>query len=272
MRALRDAGARVGYGLTSLLAAAAAYALVSNLYWLVDTASLPRALRILLRPGILPPPQRLLEAFQGILADGSWAAHVGASLARVLQGLALGATVGIAAGLAMGWFERVEHYLEPLYHLLRPVPPLAFVTLFILWFGIGEASKVLLVAYGVAMVTVIPAFQGVRDIPAVYLQAARILGARRRQLLWRVVLPAVAPRILTGLRLAVMAAWGIIVAAELIAATSGLGYLIVIAQTQYDTALVMVGIASLAAVGFLMDAGVRVLGARLTRWVPRARG
>jgi len=271
VRALRGAGARVGYGLASLLAAAAAYTLVSNLYRLVDTAALPRPLRILLRPGILPPPERLAEAFHAVLADGSWAAHVGASLGRVLEGLALGGVVGIGAGLAMGWFERVEHYLDPLYQLLRPVPPLAFVTLFILWFGIGEASKVLLVAYGVAMVTLIPAYQGVRDIPAVYLKAARILGATRRQLLWRVVVPAAAPRLLAGLRLAVMAAWGIIVAAELIAATSGLGYLIVIAQTQYDTALVMVGIASLAAVGFLMDGGVRLLAAYLTRWLPRAR-
>ncbi len=169
----------------------------------------------------------------------------------------------------MAWYEAADHYLHPLYSLFRPIPPLAFVTLFILWFGIGEASKVLLIAYGVGMTMLIPAYHGVRDIPAVYIKAASVLAATRRQLLWRVILPAAAPRIFTGLRLAVMAAWGIIVAAELIASTSGLGYLIIIAQSQYETATVMVGIASLALIGFAMDLAVRALGARYTGWMRR---
>jgi ABC-type nitrate/sulfonate/bicarbonate transport system permease component len=263
------ARARLAYGLASVALAAGAYALVSNLFQLVDTSALPRSARLLLRPGILPPPQSLAEAFLVVLQDGTWLLAVGGSVTRVLEGLLLGVTVGVGTGLLMAWFEAVDHYVEPLYNLLRPIPPLAFVTLFILWFGIGEASKVLLVAYGVAMVTVVPAYQGVRDIPAPYLKAARMLGATRRQLVWRVILPAAAPRILAGLRLAVMAAWGIIVAAELIASTSGLGYLIILAQTQYDTALVMVGIGSLAVIGFAMDVVVRLGIARQTRWLPR---
>lgn len=265
-------GARVAYGAGTLVLTAAAYGLLSNLYQLVDTGGLPRAVRLLLRPGILPPIQTIAAVFVDVVQSGQWLVNLGASLARVLEGLSLGVTLGVGTGLAMGWSRRVDHYLDPVYNLLRPIPPLAFVTLFILWFGIGETSKVLLIAYGVFMTAVVPAYQGVRDVPAVYLKAARALGARPRQLLLRVVLPAASPRIVAGLRLALMAAWGIIVAAELIASTSGLGYMIIMAQAQYDTAVVMVGIGSLAMVGFLMDAAVRLLGARLTHWMRRAEG
>lgn len=262
-------GERVGYGAVALVAIVAAYALVSNLYQLVDTQALPRSIRLLLRPGILPPLQTIVAAFRDVFLSGQWLANLGASLTRVLEGLGLGVVLGIGTGLAMGWSEPADDYLDPVYNLLRPIPPLAFVTLFILWFGIGETSKVLLITYGVFMTTVVPTYQGVRDVPAVYVKAARALGATPRQLLLRVVLPAASPRILAGLRLSVMAAWGIIVAAELIASTSGLGYMIIMAQAQYDTAVVMVGIGSLAAVGFVMDTAVRVLGARLTRWMRR---
>jgi ABC-type nitrate/sulfonate/bicarbonate transport system permease component len=254
----------------ALVAATAAYALVSNLYQLVDVRAWPRSVRLLLRPGILPPLQAIAGAFGEALVSGQWHLHLWASLARVLEGLGLGVALGVGTGLAMGWSERVDHHLDPVYNLLRPIPPLAFVTLFILWFGIGEASKVLLITYGVFMTTVVPTYQGVRDVPAVYVKAARALGASRRQLLLRVVLPAASPRILAGLRLALMAAWSIIVAAELIASTSGLGYMIIMAQAQYDTAVVMVGIASLTAVGFTMDTALRLLGARLTGWMRRA--
>lgn len=264
------AGERIAYGVGAMLAAIAAYALVSNLHALVDTRGLPRSIRLLLRPGILPPLQTILAAFQDAVVSGQWPANLAASLVRVLEGLGLGMVLGVGTGLAMGWSARVDDYLDPVYNLLRPVPPLAFVTLFILWFGIGEVSKVLLITYGVFMTTVIPTYQGVRDVPAVYLQAARALGAGPRQLLRRVVLPAAAPRILTGLRFAVVAAWGIIVAAELIASTEGLGYMIIMAQAQYDTAVVMAGIASLAAAGFVMDTAVRLLSARLTHWMRRA--
>jgi len=266
---LDEARARIGWGVTALAVSIAGYALVSNLFYLVDTSTLPRVLRVLLRPGILPPPQVIIAAFLSLVRDGSWMVHVWASALRVSEGLALGVVVGIGTGLLMAWYEAADHYLHPLYSLFRPIPPLAFVTLFILWFGIGEASKVLLIAYGVGMTTLIPAYHGVRDIPAVYIKAASVLGVTRRQLLWRVILPAAAPRIFTGLRLAVMAAWGIIVAAELIASTSGLGYLILIAQSQYETATVMVGIASLALIGFAMDLAFRALGARYTGWMRR---
>jgi ABC-type nitrate/sulfonate/bicarbonate transport system permease component len=265
-------GERIVYGVAALVVSAAVYAVVSNLYQLVDTRVLPRSLRLLLRPGILPPLQTIAAALWDALRSGQWSANLVASLWRVLEGLGLGAGLGVATGLAMGWSERVDHYLDPVYNVLRPIPPLAFVTLFILWFGIGEASKVLLVTYGVFMTTVVPTYQGVRDVPVVYVQAARALGTTRRQLFLRVVLPAASPRILAGLRLSVMAAWGIIVAAELIASTSGLGYMIIMAQAQYETALVMVGIGSLATVGFVMDTAVRLLGARLTRWMRRANG
>ncbi len=268
-REISTAGRRLGYGVAALACCLVGYSLISNLFYLIDTGTLSRTLRILLRPGILPPTQTIVASFLTSLGDGAWLANVWISCVRVSEGLVLGVVLGVGTGVVMAWSECVDHYIHPLYSLLRPIPPLAFVTLFILWFGIGEASKVLLIAYGVAMVTLIPAYQGVRDIPEVYIKAASVLGATKRQLIWRVILPAAAPRILAGLRLAVMAAWGIIVAAELIASTSGLGYLIVIAQSQYDTATVMVGIGSLALIGFLMDLFVRVLSARCTRWMRR---
>ena len=289
-------------GLASLTAMVAAYTLVSNAYRLVDPASLPEPVAGLLRPDVLPPTQAIAQAFTELVPRGhdpsahehmGHAGHVHASehmatlhqegvtieaslvftTARVLFGLAVGTPLGFLLGFAMGWSRRADDYLHPLFVLLRSVPPLALITYIMLWLGHSEAHRLIPIVYAVAATIVIPTYHGVRDVAGRYLVAARSLGAQGRLLLARVVLPAAGPAVLAGLRYAIAIAWMTAVGAEMLMADDGMGYLLVGGgmwssrlQTRTDPAVVMAGIIALAAAGWAMDAGARVLGARLTRW------
>jgi ABC-type nitrate/sulfonate/bicarbonate transport system permease component len=291
--------------LGSLAAMVVAYSAVSNAQRFIDPAALPRPLSAVLRPEVIPPIQAIAEAFaelvSGVRKKPVGAEHVdmgglhihstdhvgvllqqGVTLqqslaittARVLFGVAVGAPLGILLGLLMGLSRRADDYLHPIYVLLRSVPPLALITYVMLWLGHGEAHRLIPIVYAVAATLVIPAFHGVRDVASTYLVAARSLGARGRLLLTKVLLPAASPAVLAGLRYAVAIAWMTGVGAEMLMAENGMGNLIVGGgiwasrlQTRAEPAVVMVGILALAGAGWVMDAGARVLTARLTRWV-----
>jgi sulfonate transport system permease protein len=293
---------RVLLGLLSLAALVAAYTLVSNAYRFVDPESFPDPVAGMLRPDVLPPTQAIAAALAELVprgrelpapegqvpaAPGPSSEHVAtlrregvtieASLAitaaRVLFGLAVGAPLGLLLGLALGWSRRADDYLHPIFVLLRSVPPLALITYIMLWLGHTEAHRLIPIVYAVAVTIVIPTYHGVRDLAGKYLVAARSLGARGRVLLARVVLPAAAPAVLAGLRFAIAIAWMTAVGAEMLMAENGMGNLLVGGglwssrlQTRTDPAVVMAGIIALAGAGWAMDAGARVLGARLTRW------
>jgi ABC-type nitrate/sulfonate/bicarbonate transport system permease component len=253
------------------------------------------------RPDLLPPLRALLGALQALVAgrvEVAGAAHhhgpehlsdlvrkgvtlhgaLAASTLRVLFGLVLGGALGVLAGCWMGWNRVADEYLHPVYVLVRSVPPLALITYAMLWLGHGEAHLLVPIVYAVCATMVIPAYHGVRDVAEIHVRAAQALGAGGWLLLSKVVLPAVAPALLTGVRYALLIAWMTTVGVEMLMSDSGLGHLIVGGglwsarlQVGVDPAVVMVGIVALASAGAAMDAALRALGHRVTAWRGRAR-
>ena len=292
---------RVVLALVSVTALVAAYALLSNTYRFVDPSLLPRPLTRALRPEILPPAQSIVEAFINLVTGRPQATHGGhvhimdhlgyladqqvtlqgallVSAARVMFGVAVGGTLGILAGLAMGWSPVIDDYLHPIYVLARSIPPLALITYVMLWLGHGEAHLLVPVVYAVFMTVLIPTYHGIRDVAPVYVVAARSLGAAGRLLWLRVVLPAVTPAVLSALRYSIVIAWMTAVGAEMLMGNNGMGHLLAGGglwagreEIRVDPAVVIAGILGLATLGWVMDAAVRLMTARLTSWSTRRK-
>ncbi len=180
----------------------------------------------LFNPIFLPGPWVVLGEVITLAVKGTLWVHLGATLWRVALGFTSGAVLAVTLGLAAGHVRPIRNVVEPLIELLRPVPPLAVLPLFIVWVGIGEASKIGFITYATFFPMFLTTVHGVRQIDPLLLRAAQSLGARRHQLFLRVVLPAALPDVLTGLRLGVALAFFVIVISEFIGAEHGLGYLI----------------------------------------------
>jgi taurine transport system permease protein len=181
------------------------------------------------------------------------------SLRRILLGFSIGAAAGVALGAAMSASRVVRHLIDPIIEVLRPLPPLAFIPLFIIWFGIGELPKVILIIIGVTPIMAVTTVAALGEVPEDLRLCARTLGASRFRTLLQVQLRSALPGILTGMRISMASAWTSIVAAELIAATSGLGYLIQQAGDYLNTALVFSGIICIAVIALILDACLRGL-------------
>lgn len=219
-----------------------------------------------LSPVLLPPPLSVAEAFQDQFAKGLLLGDLIQSLQRVVVGFLGASVVAVTLGILLarvGWLSTVAH---PLLETLRPIPPIAWIPLAILWFGIGNGPSYFVVGIGAFFPAFVNTYAGVTSVDPRYLEAARCLGATRRQLVFEVVVPAALPYVLTGLRVGLGIAWMAVVAAELIAAKSGLGYMIQLNRSLLETANVLVGMIMIGVVGFLMSWGLRLLQKRLTPW------
>jgi ABC-type nitrate/sulfonate/bicarbonate transport system permease component len=181
------------------------------------------------------------------------------SLRRILIGFGIGVVAGVTLGSAMSASRVVRHLIDPVIEVLRPLPPLAFIPLFIIWFGIGELPKDVLIIIGVTPIMAVTSVAALDEVPEDLRLCARTLGASRLYTLLHVQLRSALPGILTGMRISMAGAWTSIVAAELIAATSGLGYLIQQAGDYLNTALVLSGIICIALIALILDAGLRGL-------------
>jgi NitT/TauT family transport system permease protein/taurine transport system permease protein len=188
--------------------------------------------------------------------------NTAASLTRILIGFAWGAAAGTMLGAAMAAVRPLRLIIDPLIELGRPLPPLAFIPLLIVWFGIGELPKLLLIGIGVIPIMVVSVVAALDAVPEEYIEAARSLGASRRYALFHVRIRAALPGVITGLRLAMGISWTSIVAVEMIAATSGLGYVILEASNYLITPLIFSGIVLIAIVALILD-GLLRLAARL---------
>ncbi|ALV90768.1 MULTISPECIES: taurine ABC transporter permease TauC [Pantoea] len=225
----------------------------------------------LVAPLFLPPPQQVLQKLlliaspQGFMDATLWQ-HLGASLTRMLVALFFAALIGIPVGIAMGLSPAIRGLLDPLIELYRPVPPLAYLPLMVIWFGIGETSKILLIYLAIFAPVTLSTLAGVKNAQQVRIRAARALGASRWQLLRYVILPGALPEILTGLRIGLGVGWSTLVAAELIAATRGLGFMVQSAGEFLATDVVLAGIAVIALIAFSLELGLRALQRRLTPW------
>jgi ABC-type nitrate/sulfonate/bicarbonate transport system permease component len=181
------------------------------------------------------------------------------SLRRILVGFAFGVAGGVAIGAAMFSSRTVRHLIDPVVEVIRPLPPLAFIPLFIVWFGIGELPKEVLIIFGVVPVMIIATLAALDDVPEDLSLCARTLGASKAYALWHVQIRAALPGIITGMRIAMGGAWGSIVAAEMLAATSGVGFLIMQAGNYLNTAIVFSGIITIAVAELLIDTVLRAL-------------
>ena len=224
----------------------------------------------LVPPLFLPTPQAVLHKLVTVttngFADATLAQHLAASLGRVFAALALALVVAVPVGLAIGTSRVARGILDPLIEFYRPIPPLAYLPLVIIWCGIGEASKILVIFLAIFAPIAISTASGVRAVPPDRLRAARALGATRAQLLRHVILPNALPEILTGVRIGLGVGWSTLVAAELVAATSGLGFMIQSAAQFLVTDVVVLGILVIAVVAFVLEYALRLLQRRLTPW------
>lgn len=217
----------------------------------------------------LPGPLSVARKGGDLAADGTLAEDAVASLRRVILGFALGTLAAVPVGFLMGWYPVARGLLEPYVQFFRTIPPLALLPLVIVVFGIGEVPKVFVIFLASFLSSVVAAFQGVISVDRTLLDAARVLGARDRQIFLRVVVPASAPFLMVGMRIGLGAAWSTLVAAELLAAQAGFGYRMQHAQLYYDLPTIFVGLISIGVLGLLMDRLLLIAERRVTRWQER---
>jgi NitT/TauT family transport system permease protein len=212
-------------------------------------------------PGqLLPGPIGVASGILDLMQHGLLLKYVVASLFRVTWGFGLAALVALPFGLMLGWYRRGEMAFYPLVQVFRPISPLAWIPVAILWFGIGDLAAIFLIFVGCFFPLLLTAMSAVHNIPAVYFNAGRNFGLSPRAFVSRVLYPAVVPQLLTGLRLTLGIAWLVVVAAEMISVNSGLGFLIVDARNagnRYD--LVVAGMVIIGAIGLLLDLAMRSL-------------
>ena len=221
-------------------------------------------------PVFLPGPGSVWEKFLEIASKGyrnvTLIEHLSASLSRILWGFGLGCVIGIPLGFAMGLSNLLRGVFDPIVEFFRPIPPLAFIPLVIIWFGIGEQSKVLLLFLAALWIMAIAARSGVLSVRLSKVHAAYSLGASKWQVLCHVILPNALPEIFIGMRVALGVCWGTLVAAELLGAQEGIGQMIWVAQKFFITEIVIIGIILIGVIGFGMDVLMRMIEARLIPW------
>jgi NitT/TauT family transport system permease protein len=209
---------------------------------------------------LLPTPLDVAGGIIELARSGLLLKYVVASLFRVTWGFILAALIAIPGGLAIGWYRRSEMALNPIIQILRPISPLAWIPMSILWFGVGDLAAIFLIFIASLLPLTLTAINAVESIPSVYVNAGRNFGLSSARLVYRVLYPAVIPQLIVGIRITLGVAWLVVVAAEMIAVNSGLGFLIVDARNagnRYD--LVVAGMVMIGTIGLLLDTGMRSL-------------
>ena len=236
-------------GRTEKLIAAGTVAAVLAAWWLLTATQV-------IPPTRFPSPAEVWTALQQVAltgyADARLHAHVLHSSKLVLLGFACAIATGVPLGLAMGWSRRTEALVNPAFLLIRPIPPLAWIPLAIVWLGLGDGAKVLVIWFAAFVPSVINSYVGVRSLERHVIEAARMLGANRAMMLREVIIPGAMPHIFTGLRLSLQACWTTLVAGELIGAAAGLGRLLAQGALDIFPAMILVGMVFVAISGGIM--------------------
>lgn len=215
---------------------------------------------------ILVSPLQVLRTALEMIETGELTQHLEVSLFRLLAGFALGASTGIAFGMLLGLSPRLRSYAAPTFDVLRQLPSVALIPLFILLFGIGESFKVFIVVKATFFIVALAVHDAIAGLSQRYVEVARVYCFTRAQIVRRVVLPAIVPATLTGVRIALSRSWMVLVGAELLAADSGLGQMMEMGRQMFRLDVVMVGVVLTGAIGFALDRGLRWLEAHLMRW------
>ncbi|MBV9655311.1 MAG: ABC transporter permease [Acetobacteraceae bacterium] len=217
-------------------------------------------------PQILPAPDAVWAAAADLWDSGDLQANIAVSLRRVAEGGAAGTLAGLLLGAAMGLSPAIEDYLKPTFLALAQVPSLALIPLLMMLLGIGEALKLVVIAKATLVPVALNTHRGIRAVPADYKEVGALFRFSRAQTLRRIVLPAAAPPIFTGLRYGLSHAWLALVAVELLASTEGLGYLLVWGRQMFQLDTVLVAMAAIAAIGLALDRSLAFGEARFARW------
>jgi sulfonate transport system permease protein len=217
---------------------------------------------------LMPSPVMVAEAFWQLLVTGQLLGNLWISLVRVMAGLGIGVVLGTAFGLFAGLSRFGENTVDSTLQMVRTLPHLALIPLFILWFGIGETPKVALIALGSVFPIYLNLFAGIRAVDRKIIEAASTLDLTRSEIIWNVILPGALPSFLVGLRYAVGIAWLTLVVAEQVNASSGIGYLVMNARDFLETDVIFVGLIIYAILGLTTDQMVRAIERRALAWRP----
>jgi len=215
---------------------------------------------------ILPAPSVVVMTFIDLLASGQLMRDVGISALRVVKGFVLAAALGLGFGLAMGLSKKFNAASDFILKILKPIPPIAWIPLAILWLGLGEAAKVFIIFIGAVFPILFNTLDAVRQTDGRYVDLARVLELKRGSFIRKIVLPGALPQIMTGLRVGITIAWMCVVAAELIAASSGIGHLIMQARALAQSDVVIVGMLVTGLLGKLTDDVLRLVEKSLVKW------
>lgn len=218
------------------------------------------------RPLLLPSPWDVFAELVRFAANGELLVHVGASLYRVMCGFIFGALAAVPLGMAVGRVRAIRWIVEPILEVLRPIPPLALLPIMVIWFGIGESSKIVFITYTSFFPMFVTTVESAAYVDPLLVQAASSLGATRRQLFRYVILPAALPGIVTGLRLGFGLSLFVIVAAEYVAASRGLGFLINDGRNFYLLPQMLMAAIVIGVLGYFFSAVLKGLETRILRW------
>lgn len=220
---------------------------------------------------MMPSPLAVCKAFAyklsgGVNPDGAslWV-HIATSLKIALGGYVAGAVVGVPLGIAMAWYKKVDLFVKPLFDLLRPIPPLAWIPLMILWFGIGYSAKVAIIFISSMIACVVNSYAGIKQTRQVHIWVAQTFAASDLEILFRVAIPTAWPMIFTGLKTSLGSAWMALVAAELLASTSGLGYMIQMARQMGRADIIVVGMIVIGLIGSALSGLLDLLSKKLVK-------
>jgi NitT/TauT family transport system permease protein len=223
-------------------------------------------------PAVLPAPSQVLRKWLEYLTTGELFHDAASSLYRVGVGFVIGAGLALPLGIAMGARSRIYEALNPLIQILRPIPPIAFIPLSILWFGLGNPPAFFLISLGAFFPILLNTVAGVRGVDSIYVRAARSLGASETSIFRRVLLPGALPSILAGIRIGIGVSFIVVIVAEMIAVNAGLGYRILEAREFMWSDKILAGMISIGLIGLGIDAAVTRINGRLLRWQRGAEG
>ena len=222
--------------------------------------------RQLINTSILPKPALILEKLADMILDESLVRYTLVSLKRVFLGFCLGGGIGLVLGFMIGLNRRLEQFINLYIGILRPIPPIAWIPFLILALGIGELSKITVIAIGSFWPLLLNTIEGVHAADESLLELGRVLEKDRKTVIFKIILPSAVPSVFTGARLGISRAWSCVVTAEMIAASAGVGYLIQYARELSQPAVMLVGVAVIGLIGLLIDSAMMAVQKRLLQW------
>jgi sulfonate transport system permease protein len=214
----------------------------------------------------MPPPEDIISTAIEFLKDKTLLEHIRASFIRVIEGFGIALVLALVLGVVIGLSRRFERFTDSTLQIIKPIPPIAWIPLAILWFGIGEASKIYIIAIGAFFPILVNTVEGIKNIDNRYLELARVYEVHKSRVVWQVILPGALPFIMVGIRLGLGMGWICVVAAELIAANSGIGYMLMDGRSLSRPDMVILGMIVIGIVGKLMDDILRYISRKVIKW------